>query len=75
MARTGRPRGASNHAWSDEEIAFLRAWRPHGTMPDLTRRLNKAFGLTLSVTSVDRTCQRYNIRSGRNGQQGMDTLQ
>jgi len=71
MARTGRPRGASingHHAWSDEEIAFLRAWRPHGTMPDLTSRLNKAFGLTLSVTSVDGTCKRYNIRSGRNGQ-------
>jgi len=70
MARTGRPPGASvtwQHCWSEAEIAFLRAWRPHDTLPELTRRFNRQFGLALLVSTVEGACARYGIRAGWDG--------
>ena len=66
MARIGRPPGPSitfTHRWTPEEIAFLRAWRAHDTLPELTRRFNRHFGLSLSDSAVDGTCTRYGIRA------------
>lgn len=70
MAKTGRPRGPSvtwMHRWTEAEIAFLMAWRPHDTMPELTRRFNLHFGTALSVSAVDGTCTRYGISAGWDG--------
>jgi len=70
MARIGRPPGPSitfTHRWTPEEIAFLRAWRAHDTLPELTRRFNRHFGTVLSVSAVDGTCTRYGIRAGWDG--------
>ena len=70
MARTGRPPGPSitwQHRWTEAEIAFLRAWRAHDTLPELTRRFNRHFGTALSVSAVDGTCTRYGISAGWDG--------
>ena len=70
MARIGRPPGPSitfTHRWTPEEIAFLRAWRAHDTLQELTRRFNRHFGLSLSDSVVYATCTRYGIQSGRTG--------
>lgn len=70
MARTGRPPGPSitwQHRWTDEEIAFLLAWRPHDTIQDLTRRFNQRFGLDMSPSAVDGACFRHGIRAGWDG--------
>lgn len=56
------------HTYTKEEIQWLKENRSKYYQSELGEAFNKVFGTSLSSNTLNSTCKRYGITTGRNGQ-------
>ncbi|MDO8940878.1 MAG: HNH endonuclease signature motif containing protein [Methylicorpusculum sp.] len=58
---------AKNNHYTQEQLDWLREYRPKLARRELTAAFNERFGLALSVSAIDGTCKRLGLYTGRTG--------